>query len=324
MYGQDAKIGISFQNSYGTANVASLHWLEPISESVSLSKAQLTQKGMRGSFDKGQSQEGINTVGGDITIEAKANALGVLLSAVNASPVTSTTGVSSGTYFQHTFKPRQADHNLLCAERPFTFLKYLGDVGSAHQYYDLNGNNLELNIANGELLTAKMSIVGGSYARIASVAAAYSASNAIDWSVSSVSFAGVANTGIRSMTISQELALQAQNTIDIKKFPSRIKRTDSRMVNISGTLIFEDQGEYNQFLNQVDQQVVINLKGTSQVSSGFYEALTIDIPSMRYTEFPIAVGGPGQLEISFKATAQYNIGSATTIAYTLACGKAGF
>src|SRR4030065_1229425 len=115
-YGMDARIGISFQNSYGTANTASMHWLEPVSESVVLNKAQNTQKGVRGIYDKGQLYEGVNTIAGDIVIEARANSLGVLLTSVCNSPTT----VTSAAPYTHTFKPRAADHRLPRAERPFT------------------------------------------------------------------------------------------------------------------------------------------------------------------------------------------------------------
>lgn len=319
-YGQDARIGISFQNSYGTSNTASMHWLEPIGESVDLKKAQVQQKGLRGVYDAGELSEGLNTVQGDITIEAKANALGVLLAAVCASPST----VTSGALSTHTFKPRQTDHSLPSAERPFTYHKYLGDAGSAHIYSDLNASNLELNITNGELLTAKLGIVGGSYARTAALSATYSVSNPIDWSVSSASVGGVGLSTVRTLTISQENNLQAKHHLDTDKFPARIKRTDSRVISVSGTLVFDDQSEADYFLNQTDQAVKINLRGNSLVQSGYYESLLIDIPRMQYTEFPLVVGGAGEIEVAFKATAKYHAGSATAIAYTLACGKAGF
>jgi len=319
-YGQDARVGISFQNSFDAANVASLHWLEPISESVTLKKAQLTQKGLRGIYDAGANQEGLNTVAGDLTLEAKANALGVLFSATQGAPTT----VTSAALYTHTFKPRTTDHNPLSAERPFTYLKYMGDAGSAHQFHNMNGDTLELAISNGELLTAKMGMVGGSFSRIAAVAATYSQSNAIDWAVSSAVCGGVALTGIRSLTISQENKLQAKHVLDTDKFPARIKRTDARVINISGTLLFDDQVELNEFLAQSEQSFMLNLTGTSLVQSGYYESVKIDIPAMRYTEFPVAVGGAGEIEVSFKAEAKYHTGSATAIAYTLQCGKAGF
>ena len=323
-YGQDARVGISFQGTYGTASVASLHWLEPISESVVLSKAQIMQKGLRGIYDKGLNQEGANTIAGDLTIEAKANALGVLLSSVNATPTTSTTGATSGTMFTHVFRPRQSDFSALSAERPFTYLKFMGDAGSAHQYFDLNADNLELSISNGELLTAKIGIVGGSYARIASVAATYSGSNAIDWSVSSVVFGGVALANLQSLSITQSNNLQAKHLVDTDKFPARIKRTDSRMIEISGTMIFDDQVEYNSFLAQSDQVLNIFLRGQAQVQSGFFESLLVEIPSVRYTELPLVVAGAGEVEVSFKGIAQYHTGSATAISYTLNCGRSGF
>lgn len=319
-YGQDSRIGISFQNSFGTLNTASMHWLEPISESVDLKKAQLQQKGLRAVYDAGDVQEGINTVEGDITIEAKANALGVFLSAVCAPPTT----VTSGSLYTHTFKPRQADHSAVSAERPFTYHKYLGDVGSAQIYSDLNGNSLELSISNGELLTAKLGVVGGTHSRMAALSATYSASNPIDWSVSSVSIGGTGLVNIRAMTITQENQLSPKHVLDSDRFPARIKRGDKRAVNISGTMIFDSQSEYDYFLSQTDQAVRVNLRGTSMVQSGYYESLLIDIPTMRYTEMPVPVGAAGELEVSFKGIAKYNIGSGTSIAYTLACGKAGF
>lgn len=319
-YGQDARIGISYQNSYGTANVASMHWMEPIGESVSLTKGQNVQKGLRGIYDEGASQEGINTVAGDLTIEAKANALGVLLAATNNLSAT----VTSAALYTHTFKPRTADHSAPSAERPFTYLKYLGDVGSAHQFSDLNANNLELSISNGELLTAKIGIVGGTFARVAAIAATYSQSNALDWSVASASCGGVALAGVKQLTITQDNKLAAKHYLDTDKYPARIKRTAERVISVSGTLAFDDQVELNEFIAQSEQRLFVNLIGTSNVQSGYPESLMIDIPSMRYTEFPIVVGGAGELEVSFKASAKYNIGSATAIAYTLACGKAGF
>lgn len=319
-YGQDAKIGLSFQNSYGTVNVASLHWLEPIQESVTLKKAQIKQKGMRGIYDAGQVQEGVNTVAGDISVEAKANELGVLLSAVCVSSL----AITSGALYQHVFRPRQSDHNPMCAERPFSYLKNMGDGGSAHQYSDLCGSNLELAIANGELLTAKMGVVGGAFARIAGVAATYSISNPIDWSVSSIMLGGVALNAPKSLTVTQDNNLAPIHTVGVVKTPARIKRSGERTISIAGTLLFEDQVEAAEFINQTDQRLVIVLTGTTNVQSGYPEMLIIDVPAMRYTEFPMVVGNPGQTEVGFKAVAQYHAGSGCAIQYTLNCGKAGF
>lgn len=319
-YGQDGRVAISFQNSYGTANVASLHHMEPISESVNLSIAQLTQKGLHGIYDMGGAQAGIKTVAGDLIVEAKANQLGVMLAATNAAPTT----VTSSALYTHTFKPRQSDAQALCAERPFTYLKYLGDTGSAHEYYDMNANTLELSISNGEMLTSKISMVGGSFARVAAVSATYSESNPLDWSVSSVSLSGSGVTNVRALTITQDNKLATKHMVTSGSYPNRIKRTDFRSITVGGTLVFDDQTSANMFITQSEQRLAVFMKGTSLVQSGYYESLLIDIPSLRFTEHPISIGGPGEIEVGFKADAKYNVGSATAIAYTIACGKAGF
>ena len=321
-YGQDAKVGISFQNSYGTANIASMHWMEPVSESLTLQKAQIQRKGLRaGSYVTPGFQEGANTIGGDLIIEARANQLGVMLAAICASPTT----VTSGALYTHSFLPRSSDHSVPSAGRPFTYLKHMGDTGSAQQYSDLNATSLELSISNGELLTAKMAVTGGTFARVASPSATYSASNPIDWSVSSASIAGTAVSNINQLTITQEESIEAKFAMGVtNKYPTRIKRNDYAKYSIAGTMTFDSQAEFNQFIDQAEQRLLVNLVGTSLVQSGYYESLLIDIPNMKYSEFPVVIGGAGEVEVSFKAAAIYNVTSSYAIKYTLACGKAGF
>lgn len=313
-YGMDARIGLSFQNSYGTLSVSSLHWLEPTGESVDVKKAQITQEGMRGIYDDGRNQEGANTVDGDVTIEAKPIPLGVLLSAA-FNKISST---ASGSIYSHLFRPRTADHSVPCAERPFTMMKFMGDVGSAHVYSDLCASQMELNISNGELLTAKMSVVGGSFSQSAAVAASYIAGDALDWSVSSITMGGTAKTTVREMSVSLDNAIEAQHTLGAAtKYPTRIKRTGNRTVEVSGTLLFEDQTEFQQFISQTEQRLAVHLKGRSEIQSGYTESLLIDVPSFRFTEFPQAIGGPGQIEVSFSGAAKYNTGSGQSISLTL-------
>jgi len=131
---------------------------------------------------------------------------------------------------------------------------------------------------------------------------------------------------VRALTITQENNLAAKHVVESSgnRFPSRIKRSDNRAISVAGTLIFDDQTQANMFLAQTEQRLAVFIKGTSLVQSGYYESLLIDVPSLRFTEHPIPIGGPGEIEVSFKADAKYNTGSATAIQYTLQCGKAGF
>lgn len=319
-YGMDSRLGLSFQNSYGTLNTASMHWLEPVSESIGLKKAQLVRKGMRGIYDEGAYQEGANTVDGDIIIEAKAIPLGVLLEATNGRTTVTSTGL-----FTHTFKPRTADWDLgYSAERAFTYHKGMGDTGSAQLYSDMNGANLELSIANGELLTAKMGMIGGTYSQIAAVSASYPTGSALDWSISSVSIAGTARDNIKSLTITQTNGLTAKHVLKTTKYPSRVKRDSQRSISIAGTLLFDNQTDLQTFISQAEQRLLLSMVTGTQIQSGYYESFIVDIPSMRFTEHPQSIGGPGELEIGFKAMGVYNVGSGCSATYTLVNSKAGY
>lgn len=319
MKGMDSKLGLSFQTSYGTALTSSMHWLEPVNDSISLKKAQIVRQGMRGIYDEGAHQEGANTVDGDVTIEAKAIPLGVLLSATNLDSL-----VTSGSVITHTFKPRTADWDGYSAERPFTYHKGMGDTGSAQLYADMNGNNLELSIANGELLTAKLGMVGGTYSQIAAIAASYPTGDALQWSVSSISIAGTARDNIKALTITQDNALEAKHVLKTTKYPSRVKRSGMRSINIAGTLLFDNQTDLQTFVSQTEQRLLVSLVTATQIQSGYYESFTVDVPSMRFTDHPQAIPGAGELEIGFSAKGVYNVGSACAITYTLVNTKGAY
>lgn len=319
-YGMDARVGINFQAAYGTAATTSMHWVEPLSESVNLSKAQLIQQGLRGVYDQGRYQEGANSVGGDISIEAKPVQLGVVLNAALQRTAT----VTSASVYAHTFKPRTSDFSAGCPETPFTYMKYL-NTGSAHLYSDLNASNMTMEIANSELVRASMSVVGGTFSQTAAIAASYTVQDALDWAVSSVSFGAAAKTNIRQMTLTINNALEAKHAMgETDRFPNRIRRSGMREISVSGTLCFDDQTEFQQFLSQTEQRVQINLRGRTEIQSGYVDSVLIDIPSMRFTEFPQSVGGPGELEVSFNAAAVYNTGSGNSLTVTLVNCKSGY
>jgi Phage tail tube protein len=322
-YGMDLGLGISFQNSYGTLNTGSMHWLQPTAETVTLKKAENVRKGLRGIYDDGASIEGANSVGGDITIEADGVSLGVLLEAVLGR-----TTVTSGSLYTHTYKPRTADQQSLASERPFTLHKHLGDSGSAHLYSDLCGDTLDLVIANGALMTAKLGVMGGTYSQIAKLSPTYYTGAPFDWSVSSVSLGGSTRINFESLTFSLKNNLAAKNTLGdgsaVDKYPDRIKRNGMRTVDVSGTVLFDDQTDLQTFLAQTYQRFVVSFAGALNITSGYNESLTIDMPNFKITDFPQGVPNAGELSVSFKGSAEYSTTSATALAITLVNSKAGY
>lgn len=304
MYGQDAVLGLSFQNSYGTPSVSSLHFMEILDESLSLNKEQQMREGMRGIFDENAAQEGKNSVEADITIEAHAIPLGFMLSSIMSRTTTGT-----GRY-SHVFKPNQSDFDTFAANRPFTALVDLGDAGSAHEYYDLVSSKLELSISQGGFMQSKLSVIGGPYQQIAAVAASYPTGNVVDWAASSITLGGSGSCAFEDLTFSMDESLESIYTLCNKKTPTRIKRSGKRTVTIGGTLLFDDQTEYQKFLAQ-----------STQVFKAFFltgsDSLLIEAPQFKYTGYPIPVSDPGQMRVSFEGKAEYNTSSATTCQITV-------
>ena len=318
-YGQLSRIGLSFQNSFGAPLASSVYWLPVVSESIALAKPQIIAQGMRGIHDEGAHYEGANAAAGDLEIEAEAVPLGVMLKAWAGDPVT----VTSGSLYTHTFKPRTSDFDEVSAGNPCTVHKYMG-VGSADQFSDMNASTLEISVANGELLGAKISMVGGSFAQTVGLAASYDNGKHFSWDASSVTIAGAAVSELKDLTLTVDESIEASHTLNGSKYPSRCKRSGFRSVNIAGTIMFDNDTEYNAFLNQTERNLTAHFEGQTAVQSGYNEALTVIVPLGRTTEFSPQVGGAGEIEVSFSSKGVYSVTSATATAFELRNGQAAY
>lgn len=318
-YGQNAKIGISFQNSYGTALQNSVFWIPKLSESINVDKPPLIEQNLRGVFDEGAHHEGLNTISGSLEAEAAPIPLGVMLKCVLGDPTT----VTSGALFTHTFKPRTSDWDAKSANVPVTIEKFV-DVGSADLFSSMNGSQLTLSIANGEFMMAAVDFVGGDHAQQSDTAEAYPSTTLWSWDATSVSIGGVSKSEIMDMTVVINEQLEAMGTLDSTKTPSRIKRTGFRTVEISGTLKFDDAVEYQHFLDQDERELVTHWDGVTAVQSGYNESLTLKTPLLRHTDFKPAAGGPGEIEVGFTSKGVYSVTSATAIQIELRNSQSGY
>ncbi len=313
-YSQKSNVGIIFQNSYGTVgDVNSIHFLPNLSESLKLSIPPLVSENMRGVFDEGDSYEGARTVDGSIETEAQPIALGVLLKTV----LEEVSNVNSSGIYTRTFKPRVSDFDDKSANNPVTCYAYR-DTGSAMLYQDLNGATLELGISNGEFLKTKVDFVGGEFSQIAAVSASYPIGKRWTWDSTSMSLSGAAITNVMDMTITlDDGGLEASHTLNASKYPSRIKRTSMRSIAVAGTLKFDNQDEYQEFISQSERELIMSFKGVTQVQSGYYEELTIKLPKMRYEEAAPTAEGAGYIEMSVTAKGKYSVDSGSSIEITL-------
>ena len=320
-YGQNANVGIIFQNSFGTVgDVGSVHYLPILSETIARKKPGLRSQSMRGIIDAGDMYEGPNMNEGEIEIEAQPIPMGALLKTVLGDPTT----VQSGGIYTHTYQPRTSDWDEVSAVEPTTIYKYM-EVGSAMMFYDMNGTMLEMNVANGEFLKMKVGFVGASFLQDSNTAATYPAGRKFTWDQTSVSMGGSSVSEIEALTITLEENREAMHTLNNTRDPSRIKHSDFRTLAIEGTIKFDNQTEYQQFLTQSERELIVHfVNSATEIQSGYNESLTIQVPLMRYEEFEPVNNGPGQVSVGFTANGIYSTTSATMLQITLVNTQAAY
>ena len=139
------------------------------------------------------------------------------------------------------------------------------------------------------------------------------------WDVSSISFGGAAQTGLMDLNVKLNEGIESFHTLSVNrgKWPSRVKHSGFRTIEVAGTMKFDNQDEYQEFLAFNERAMIANFVGPTEVASGFYETLTIKLPAMQYTDFPPAAGGPGLIEVGFTANGNYHVGSESALEIVL-------
>ncbi len=306
-YGMGGALGLTMQQSFGTAYVTGMKFVPILSESLNEEIPPIISGGMKGIYAEGATHEGAHAVAGDIAFEVRPGMLGYFLKGCFGSTSYTATAVASN-YFSHVFMPAPVDFDKYAALPPMTF-EIFRDAGSAFLYSDCNINNLTLEYAHGSLLKATASIIGAGFATSAKQTASYEPFSEFTWDQTSISISGTANEDFQALTIKINNNLQATSTLDASKFPNRVKRAGHRTIEISGTILFISEAEANVFRAQTERRfLIVTKQGSNQLS--------IDLPSVRYSTFPVALGGPGEVAVGFSAAGKYNIGSGTDITVT--------
>lgn len=314
-YGIQCHLGISFQDSFGTSNVDSMHYFPLISESLTEGIPEVESEAVRGRFEAGGSYEGMHEYAGDIVFDGHPVLLGKMLKAWFGQA----SGTLSTSHYVHTFNPVTADFDNLAAVPPMTIEIYR-DAGSAHLFSDMLCNQLVLEIAHGAIVKTTASMIGANRAKATKTTPSYLPGSDYTFDQASFSWQGSNNGALdllQNLTVTLNNQLEATGTLNGTQRPSRIKRTGFRMIDVAGTMLFEDDNEYDHFLNGAQQRIVGTLTG--QLIDGSNRAyLEMDFPAFRYTEFPVNMGGPGLVTVGFSGKAKYNSDSGTMATFTMA------
>lgn len=325
-FGTDGFLAISRQSSWGT-NTTSFHFIPFVSESIVTNKEVLMQETILDRYDEPNPLEGLETVEGDIVMELNPIDCGPFLHAACGS--VHVTATLSGKVWTHEFKLTQDRFDEYAALTPYTAQVYKG-VEQAFFFTDGQANTLEINVVAGAVV--KMTV--GMICRTTSLdtkatATSYYNAEAFTWNQASFSLmvpssAAIAVSDFEEITFSLNNALSGVNLLDGTKRRGKIQRDGYREVRVSGTIDLPDLDEYDTFIAQTERKLLMTLRKPTAMSSGYYETLTIDIPSFRYEAFPVNIGGPGRVTVGFTGRGVYNSGSAMTMLITLVNTKAAY
>lgn len=316
-------IGVGKETTWGTA-VAATDYLRFLSESLTEEIEQVTSEALGGIFDEAASYEGARTVAGDVVVEAYPNALGYLLRAAFGAPVTTQPDAAGNpTVYQHVFTPVQTNFSNVCTLPPYT-LEIHRDLENAFQYAGCAVNDLSFNFGTDtKIMQATAAIIAKKLALITKTTPSLETTNPFLWHQATVTINAVANSDVQTLDFGVNNSLEGRATLDGTKDISRIWRSGKRSFPVNFTFDLKDLTEFNRFRSQAEVVAKIELIG-SLISGTHNYKLTIDIPKLRYTAFPINVGGAEVITAQVNGAAKYDATAAHAMKVTLINTKASY
>lgn len=312
-------MAVSRQNSFGTTT-ASYHFVPFVSEGLTHIKELLSVEGIKASLVEPDVVQGAERAEGDIVMEPHPLWIGHFMRGVfGQGSSTQLTSVAAFQDYTHTFNFRLTDWDPNKTPIPPYTVSIFRSIEEAFQFTDVVFPRLELNIEAGALMRATVGAIGRTTSLMAEPTASFADFTPWTWVVASASIAGVGVDFIEQLAVSVEVPLEGILALGSKRF-FKFGRTGFPNVRVSGRIDLGNLDEYDQFVSQSERRLFVNLARTS--NSG--ETMLIDIPSYRYENFPVAVGGPGRITVDFAARGVYNVNSNQALTITLTNTQAAY
>ncbi len=345
--GTGGQIAIHKTSSLYLDVVSADTWTNFVTESIEHNLEELEEGAITGRRDAPPSWKGIDFAEGDITFEPNPNAIGVFLNGAFGTLASSlhtdagSTGANSGEeagkpVFVHEFTPRQAAFDERTFLEPHTVMVYK-DTGSAFFNQGAIFSRLEFNMQAGALMNSTVGLMARRVTRGARTAAINSLVSSGGrpwiWDMASVEIASggageaflAGNTNFEQFQMSIETPQEGVVLLDGNKNYAEFQPNDFRRVNISGTISFRNQEEYNAFIAYESRYTRMTVTNTNSASTlGNIEAgssanysMIFDIPKMKFLTWSTPITGPNRLQTSFTAKAEYSDADGFMIKATL-------
>jgi hypothetical protein len=317
-YGMLGHMAISVQESFNTAT-NSWEYFPIVSENLTTNIEQLIEEDMRARKDEPPTQEGLITVAGDIVFEPHPIPVGHFLrGVVGAASVSYSDSIAAGGLATWTFTPPQTDFTAgVCALPPFTFEVHRNTTNS-WEFRDAQVNQLTFEVAGGAITKCTASVIARVSSLMTKTTPTFDTDKPWTWKGTTVTIGGASNTELLDATITLNNNLEGITVLDGNQYQGKyLHSTYRNLGDVSGTMCFLNETEYGIFRAQTEQAWVITMTSDQNISANSVASLSFSMPTMRYTSYPVNMGGPGLITAGFEATAKYDTSNNYTAQVTL-------
>ena len=315
-YGIRGHLGIAKETSWGTP-VAATDYIKLLNEGLATGFDRYDITNIHGSVAEPDDMQGVTRVEGDIEFAGHPVSVGYMLKSAFVQSSVQSIGAN---LWKTTFATPSADFaDGSCAGTPYT-LEIYRDVTSSMRYYGCAVNRLVMGFAPNQdvRFTAGFIAKGGSL--IAKTTPTYPSSPAKPFSFESVSLsiAGAGTTRIEALTVTIENQLEGIPALNLTQDIAKILRRGPQMITVGGTMDFPDVTQYLDFVNQTEVALAVSAFRANSFQ------LTVEIPRMVYTAFPVSLRGRERITVDFTGKGYYHTGSGNAIKVALTTVKSDY
>ncbi len=319
--GAKGHIGLAKETTFGTP-VAATAYVPFVSESIKEEIELVQDPSIRTYLDESEPYLGLKKYSGDLTVEAYPDVIGHILRSAMGAPTT--TVKTTDQSYQHVFKPVDADFAALCAVPPLT-LEVNRDLAQAVQYAGCVVDGFSFKCGSGQKIAQFVfNIIAAKRASIAKTTPTFGTVDPLLFNQLTFSIGGSANPDVEDVGVNFKNNLAGKATLAGGTEINRIVRDALRTADLDVTFDLTSETEYNKFLAGTVGAWQIKLEGAVIGTSTDKFTVQFDFPRVKYSAFPINVGGPKRLTVGAKAKVCHDKTAGYAMQVTLINGTATY
>jgi len=227
------------------------------------------------------------------------------------------TEIDAYAYYEHTFKPATSRWSAACDVPPFTLEVWRDDTDDtpyAQQYSGIAvaSGQLEFSVST-QIPKLTLNVVGKGMTQAARTTPAFGITPSYTTWDAVITIDQAANTDLEGITIGIDNHLTPRHTLSGTRDATKIVRTEKRDVTIDLSVLWNDNTEFNAFLNQTQRPFVVKFTHATAIACGHKYTMTWSVPAFKYAAFAPLMGDLGPIVAEAKGIADNDLSSGYTI-----------